>query len=217
MRSLDCRLGRRLRNRFGARLGGGLRGCFRGRLRRWFGRWFGDRFGACLGCRFDGRPADGQRLSRGGCRSRSLFRACLFGRNLAHMRLLAAAVIPARLAAEVQPGRFHAPRIVASLGRGSRAASQVLRGVGARACTTRVARTFCTGLREPTALHSFQATQACRPCRKMSCGRSMPMKTILLVFFSPGIQRGPRSLPINWWTPWKITLRSVPFMFSTPL
>ncbi|PJI99102.1 hypothetical protein CLU85_3942 [Acidovorax sp. 69] len=55
------------------------------------------------------------------------------------------------------------------------------------------------------------------PCRKMSLGRSMPIKTILLVRASPSAHWGPRSLPMSWCTPWKMTLRSVPFMFSTPL
>ncbi|MDR6155036.1 hypothetical protein QF021_003125 [Acidovorax delafieldii] len=55
------------------------------------------------------------------------------------------------------------------------------------------------------------------PCKKMSLGRSMPMKTILLVRGSPSAHWGPRSLPMSWCTPWKITLRSVPFIFSTPL
>ena len=36
------------------------------------------------------------------------------------------------------------------------------------------------------------------PCNRMSFGRSIPMKTILLCFFSPGIHLGPRSLPISW-------------------
>ena len=43
------------------------------------------------------------------------------------------------------------------------------------------------------------------------------MKTILLPFFSPGAHFGPRSLPISWCTPWNTTLRSLPFMYSTPL
>lgn len=55
------------------------------------------------------------------------------------------------------------------------------------------------------------------PCRKMSLGRSMPMKTILLKRCSPSAHWGPRSLPMSWCTPWKITLRSVPFILSTPL
>ena len=62
-----------------------------------------------------------------------------------------------------------------------------------------------------------QTRHCSRPCLRMSCGRSMPMKTILLPFFSPGAHFGPRSLPISWCTPWKMTLRSEPFMFSTPL
>ena len=62
------------------------------------------------------------------------------------------------------------------------------------------------------------ATRHCSsPCVKMSRGNSMPIKTILLVRFSSAPQAGPRSLPINWCTPWKMTLRSVPFMLSTPL
>ena len=55
------------------------------------------------------------------------------------------------------------------------------------------------------------------PCRKMSLGRSMPMKTILLARASPSAHGGPRSLPMSWCTPWKMTLRSVPFILSTPL
>lgn len=55
------------------------------------------------------------------------------------------------------------------------------------------------------------------PWRKMSCGRSMPMNTILLTRASPSAHWGPKSLPMSWCTPWKITLRSVPFMFKTPL
>lgn len=51
-----------------------------------------------------------------------------------------------------------------------------------------------------------------RPCSRMSLGRSMPMKTILLRRSSPSAHCGPRSLPISWCTPWKITLRSVPFI-----
>jgi hypothetical protein len=37
---------------------------------------------------------------------------------------------------------------------------------------------------------------------------------VFLLALGPG---GPRSLPMSWCTPWKITLRSVPSMFSTPL
>jgi hypothetical protein len=62
-----------------------------------------------------------------------------------------------------------------------------------------------------------QAKLCSSPCRKMSLGKSMPMKTILLMRASPSAHSGPRSLPINWCTPWKITLRSVPFIWSTPL
>ena len=68
------------------------------------------------------------------------------------------------------------------------------------------------------AANNLTQTRHCSsPCMKISFGRSMPIKTILLFFFSPSAQAGPRSLPINWCTPWKITLRSVPSMFSTPL
>jgi len=72
----------------------------------------------------------------------------------------------------------------------------------------------------PIAHKGSQKTQTrhcSRPCRKMSWGRSMPMKTILLWRFSPSAHCGPRSLPMSWCTPWKMTLRSVPCMFSTPL
>ena len=70
----------------------------------------------------------------------------------------------------------------------------------------------------PNQLSTRQATRLCSsPCRRMSLGRSMPMKTILLRRSSPSAHCGPRSLPMSWCTPWKITLRSVPFMYSTPL
>ena len=62
-----------------------------------------------------------------------------------------------------------------------------------------------------------QTRHCSRPCIKISLGRSMPINTILLVLVSPAAQAGPKSLPISWCTPWKITLRSVPSMFSTPL
>ena len=55
------------------------------------------------------------------------------------------------------------------------------------------------------------------PWRKMSCGRSMPMNTILLWRCSSAVHSGPRSLPISWCTPWKMTLRFVPFIAKTPL
>lgn len=42
-----------------------------------------------------------------------------------------------------------------------------------------------------------QTRQPSNPCNKMSFGRSMPIKTILLVLVSPGTHFGPRSLPIN--------------------
>lgn len=56
-----------------------------------------------------------------------------------------------------------------------------------------------------------------RPCTRMSRGSSMPMNTMRLLRASSALHSGPRSLPMSWCTPWKITLRSVPFMFSTPL
>lgn len=55
------------------------------------------------------------------------------------------------------------------------------------------------------------------PSSRRSLGRSRPMNTILLKRSSSAFQAGPGSLPMIWCTPWKITLRSVPFMFSTPL
>ncbi len=55
------------------------------------------------------------------------------------------------------------------------------------------------------------------PCKRMSLGKSMPMNTILLPRASPSAHCGPRSLPINWCTPWKMTFRSVPFIYRTPL
>lgn len=46
-----------------------------------------------------------------------------------------------------------------------------------------------------------QTRHCSRPCMKISLGKSMPINTILLTFCSPLAQAGPRSLPINWWTP----------------
>ncbi len=69
----------------------------------------------------------------------------------------------------------------------------------------------------PTPAKGGQTRLCSSPCRKMSLGRSMPIKTILLTRDSPSAHCGPRSLPMSWCTPWKITLRSVPFILSTPL
>jgi len=57
-----------------------------------------------------------------------------------------------------------------------------------------------------------QTRQASRPSVIRSCGKSMPIKTILLVFFSAGCHLAARSLPIIWCTPWNTTLRSTPFI-----
>ena len=51
--------------------------------------------------------------------------------------------------------------------------------------------------------------------KDIACGRSMPMNTILLHALLALLPiAGPRSLPISWCTPWKITLRSVPCMLQ---
>lgn len=71
------------------------------------------------------------------------------------------------------------------------------------------------GGRTATAL--FQTRHWSRPCSRISRGRSMPIKTMRLLRGSSLPQAGPRSLPMSWCTPWKITLRSVPCMCSTPL
>lgn len=64
----------------------------------------------------------------------------------------------------------------------------------------------------------FSYTKDCsNPCRRMSLGRSMPINTILLMRGSSAPQAGPRSEPMSWCTPWKMTFFSVPFMNSTPL
>lgn len=64
---------------------------------------------------------------------------------------------------------------------------------------------------------SCQTSDWSSPWTRMSRGRSRPMNTILLSRVSPAAQGGPRSLPMSWCTPWKMTLRSVPCMSSTPL
>jgi hypothetical protein len=76
----------------------------------------------------------------------------------------------------------------------------------------------CPGQRCPGSGRTGSQTRHCSsPCSRISRGRSMPMNTMRLLRFSSGPQAGPRSLPISWCTPWKITLRSVPCMCSTPL
>ena len=96
-------------------------------------------------------------------------------------------------------------------------------GSTARCDTQKINRWRIETTMKPSAFNRLQAnslpqTRHCsRPCTKISLGRSMPINTILLFFFSPSAQTGPRSLPMSWCTPWKITLRSVPSMFSTPL
>ena len=97
---------------------------------------------------------------------------------------------PARLAEE-------APRIVAS---GRRRGALQDEGRPRVTAEHGAIRPFC------------HARHCSSPCMKTSRGRSTPMKTILLDFFSPGPQAGPRSLPMSWCTPWKTTLRGVPFM-----
>jgi len=68
-----------------------------------------------------------------------------------------------------------------------------------------------------TGWSALQTRHLSRPWKKISLGKSKPMKTILLLRTSSAAQAGPKSLPINWCTPWKMTLRSVPFMNNTPL
>ena len=50
---------------------------------------------------------------------------------------------------------------------------------------------------EQRAWPDHQARHCSKPCKKMSLGKSMPIKTILLIFSSPATHLGPRSLPIN--------------------
>lgn len=59
----------------------------------------------------------------------------------------------------------------------------------------------------------FAYTSDCSsPCNKISFGKSIPMNTILLMRVSSGAHAGPRSEPMSWCTPWKITFFSVPFI-----
>jgi hypothetical protein len=50
-----------------------------------------------------------------------------------------------------------------------------------------------------------------------ACGRSSPMNTKRLSRRSLSVHAAPAPWLINWWTPWKIILRSSPTMCSTPL
>jgi hypothetical protein len=127
--------------------------------------------------------------------------------------------LPGLLAVRAGPSCIHSQGRVASLP-GSRTCSQVL--AGARLYRPPLTRTETLQIqhKRPGTLggHRRHQTRLCSsPWRKMSLGRSMPMKTILLNLGSPSAHWGPRSLPISWCTPWKITLRSVPFILSTPL
>jgi len=97
-----------------------------------------------------------------------------------------------------RPPKLQAPRIVAT------AARRQLPNFALRRALWR--------LRSLARCPGFQTRHCSSPCRKMSRGRSSPMNTILLPFFSPAAQAGPRSLPMSWCTPWNTTLRSVPFM-----
>ena len=47
----------------------------------------------------------------------------------------------------------------------------------------------------------FYTNDCSMPCSRMSFGKSMPIKTILLPRASPSAHCGPKSLPINWCTP----------------
>jgi hypothetical protein len=109
--------------------------------------------------------------------------------------------------------QFEPPRIVAT----PNAWRVACFSVGAKA-SLRGAGGLCRMLGEgPVSCPAVHTRHCSRPCWNTSRGRSRPMKTILVFFFSPGAHFGPTSLPINWCTPWKMTLRSVPFMNSTPL
>ena len=65
-----------------------------------------------------------------------------------------------------------------------------------------------TQIRAPSPLKPVRRSDQAllQPLQEDVLGRSMPMKTILLVRGSPSAL-GARSLPMSWCTPWKITLR----------
>lgn len=128
--------------------------------------------------------------------------------------------LPGLLAVRAGPSCIRSQGRVASLP-GSRTCSQVL--AGARLYRPGLTQTETlqiqhkSGSIAPRNRRTGQTRLCSSPCRKMSLGRSMPIKTILLVRASPSAHWGPRSLPMSWCTPWNMTLRSVPFIFSTPL
>src|SRR5450830_1136278 len=69
----------------------------------------------------------------------------------------------------------------------------------------------------PTKTGLVYTKHCSRPRTKMSFGRFLPINTILLPRTSFSAHFAPRSLPINWCTPWNTTLRSAPCIHNTPL
>src|SRR5882672_1464748 len=78
-------------------------------------------------------------------------------------------------------------------------------------------RRFCRGFRRRRLLYCFSTKHCSSPLMNRSCGRFLPMKTIVLERFSPLPQGRPTSPPMSMCTPWNTTRWVLPFMYSTPL
>src|SRR5215831_8243173 len=77
-------------------------------------------------------------------------------------------------------------------------------------------RRLCRGLRRRF-LYCFSTKHCSSPLMNRSCGRFLPMKTIVLDRFSPLPHGRPTSPPMSMCTPWNTTRWVLPFMYSTPL
>src|SRR5882672_1164760 len=78
-------------------------------------------------------------------------------------------------------------------------------------------RRFRGGFRRRRLLYCFSTKHCSSPLMNRSCGRFLPMKTIVLERFSPLPQGRPTSPPMSMCTPWNTTRWVLPFMYSTPL
>src|SRR5882672_4363645 len=66
-------------------------------------------------------------------------------------------------------------------------------------------------------LYCFSTKHCSSPLMNRSCGRFLPMNTIVLERFSPLPHGRPTSPPMSMCTPWNTTRWVLPFIYSTPL
>src|SRR6266545_2745656 len=65
--------------------------------------------------------------------------------------------------------------------------------------------------------YCFSTKHCSNPLIKRSCGRFLPMKTMVLERFSSFPQARPKSPPMSMCTPWNTTRCALPFMYRIPL